>query len=348
MQVSKKKVVTLVATAAALSGLLVLGGPAQAQSSAKGTEKVSRTHPVRHADRPDHAAANATTDAAEDALSRIKSRVRSYVAKHGGKYTFGTYVDATTGDIVIDTNAPADVVSSLTSTGAKVAARAASAGVQVKVNKQRTTDLWHRRDDVPSYYGGGGLLASGALCSAGYTVTNSTGNRWMVSAGHCYAIGTRVNTESNLRYFGTVTNRALASLGQPGLDMELLSGSSYAGRIFTGGVTSTSSIPVVSAGSASVGFNNYCHSGRTTGENCGHTAVSTNAQVCTQTGCKSPVIAFTGGVLSQGGDSGSPFYAKDSRGAFIRGHVIAGNGSTSYAETWNKVAARYGVSIVTG
>ena len=218
----------------------------------------------------------------------------------------------------------------------------------MKVNKKGLSDQFHRRDDTPAFYGGGGLLASNALCSAGYTVTNSSGNRWMVSAGHCYAIGTRVNTESNLRYFGTVTNRALASLGQAGLDMELLNGQSYAGRIFTGGVTSSTSIPVRSAGSASVGYNNYCHSGRTTGENCGHTAVSTTAQVCTQTGCKSPVIAFTGGVLSQGGDSGSPFYAKDSTGAWIRGHVIAGNGSTSYAETWNKVAARYGVSIVTG
>jgi hypothetical protein len=349
MYVSKKKAATLIATAA-VSGLFVLSGPAQAQSSdLKDTERVSRTQPVSHANRPDHAAANATTGATKDALSKIQARVRSYVAKHGGKYTFGTYVDATTGTIVIDTNAPADVVGSLTSTSAKrAAARGGSAGVKVKVNKQRTTDLFHRRDDTPSYYGGGGLRASGALCSAGYTVTNATGNRWMVSAGHCYAVGTRVNTESNLRYFGTVTNRALASLGQPGLDMELLSGSTYAGRIFTGGVTSSTSIPVVSAGSASAGFNNYCHSGRTTGENCGHTAVSTNAQVCTATGCKSPVIAFTGGVLSQGGDSGSPFYAKDSRGAFIRGHVIAGNGSTSYAETWNKVAARYGVSIVTG
>jgi hypothetical protein len=347
MHVSRRKAATFIAAAAALSGLIVLGGPAQAQSSdVKGSEKVARTRPVPHANRPDHAAADAATDAAKDALSKIQARVRNYVAKHGGKYTFGTYVDATTGKVVIDTNAPADVVSSLTATS--TAARQGSGAVQVKVNKQRTTDLWHRRDDIPSYYGGGGLLASGALCSAGYAVTNSTGNRWVVSAGHCYAIGTRVNTESNLRYFGTVTNRALASLGQAGLDMELLSGSSYAGRIFTGGVTSTTSIPVVSAGSASVGYNNYCHSGRTTGENCGHTAVSTNAQVCTQTGCKSPVIAFTGGVLSQGGDSGSPFYAKDSRGAFIRGHVIAGNSSTAYAETWNKVAARYGVSIVTG
>jgi len=30
------------------------------------------------------------------------------------------------------------------------------------------------------------------------------------------------------------------------------------------------------------------------GPNCGHTATSINAQVCTGTGCKSPVIAFTG------------------------------------------------------
>lgn len=350
MRISSKKATLMFATAVAVSSLVALSGPAQAQAAdPKGKEKVTRTQPAPHTSRPDHTASNATTAASQDALSKIQSRVRSYVAKHGGKYTFGTYADATTGKIVIDTNAPADVVASLTSTSAKGAtSRGTAAGVEVKVNKKRTTDLFHRRDDSPAYYGGGGLRASNALCSAGYTVTNSTGNRWMVSAGHCYAIGTRVNTESNLRYFGTVTNRALASLGQPGLDMELLSGSSYAGRIFTGGVTSSTSIPVVAAGSASVGFNNYCHSGRTTGENCGHTAVSTSAQVCTQTGCKSPVIAFTGGVLSQGGDSGSPFYAKDARGAWIRGHVIAGNGSTSYAETWNKVAARYGVSIVTG
>ena len=350
MHVSNKKAAMLIASAVAVSGMAILGGPAQAQpADPKEKEKVSRTQPAPHANRPDRAAAKAIPVATRDSLATIQARVRSYVAKHGGKYTFGTYTDATTGEIVIDTNAPTDVVASLTSTRAKGAVtRGSATGVKVKVNKKRTTDLFHRRDDAPAYYGGGGLRASNALCSAGYAVTNASGSRWMVSAGHCYAIGTRVNTESNLRYFGTVTNRALASLGQAGLDMELLNGSSYAGRIFTGGVTSNTSIPVVSAGSASVGFNNYCHSGRTTGENCGHTAVSTNAQVCTQTGCKSPVIAFTGGVLSQGGDSGSPFYAKNSSGAWIRGHVIAGNGSTSYAETWNKVAARYGVSIVTG
>jgi hypothetical protein len=346
MRISKKTTI-LGVTAAAVSALVAISGPAQAGppgDNGKEKDKGALSQPAPHANRPDHATGKATNDATQDALSKIQSRIRNYVAKHGTKYTFGTYADATTGQIVVDTNAPDNVVTSLTSDTSQKGA----ASTRVKVNKKRLSDQFQRRDDTPAFYGGGGLLASNALCSAGYAVTNSSGNRWMVSAGHCYAIGTRVNTESNLRYFGTVTNRALASLGQAGLDMELLNGQSYAGRIFTGGVTSSTSIPVVSAGSASVGYNNYCHSGRTTGENCGHTAVSTSAQVCTATGCKSPVIAFTGGVLSQGGDSGSPFYAKDSSGAWIRGHVIAGNGSTSYAETWNKVAARYGVSIVTG
>ena len=348
MSIAKKRTVFLIVSAAAVTGLVAAGGPANAGSVSKPKEKLTVSHAAPASQRPDHAAANAASDTSQ-ALTTIQSRVRNYVAKHGTKYTFGTYEDATTGKIVVDTNAPTKLVDSLTTVGsATSAATQRSAGPKVQVNKKSVSDQFNRRDDTPSFYGGGGLLASNALCSAGYAVTNASGNRWMVSAGHCYAIGTRVNTESNVRYFGTVTNRALASLGQAGLDMELLNGQPYAGRIFTGGVTSSSSIPVVSAGSAVVGYTNYCHSGRTTGEQCGHTAVSTTAQVCTQTGCKSPVIAFRGGVLSQGGDSGSPFYAKDASGAWIRGHVIAGDGTTSYAETWNKVAARYGVSIVTG
>ena len=349
MRSMKKKTVVLIA-AAAVTGLVAAGGPAQAKASTdtspdKSRAKVTTSKPAPASERPDSRASRVVPVASQKALTSIQARIRSYVAAHPAKYTFGSYADAA-GKIVIDTDAPAKVVSSLTSVAR--GQRTVAGAAKIKVNKKRVSDQFNRRDDSPAYYGGGGLLASNALCSAGYTVTNSSGNRWMVSAGHCYAIGTRVNTESNARYFGTVTNRALASLGQAGLDMELLNGGSYAGRIFTGGVTSTSSIPVVAAGAASVGYTNYCHSGRTTGENCGHKAVSTSAQVCTATGCKTNVIAFTGGVLSQGGDSGSPFYAKDSRGAWIRGHVIAGNGSTSYAETWTKVAARYGVSIVTG
>jgi hypothetical protein len=46
----------------------------------------------------------------------------------------------------------------------------------------------------------------------------------------------------------------------------------------------------------------------------------------------------TGDTITQGGDSGGTFYAKDSSGAWIRGHVIAGNSTTGYVEPWTVVA----------
>jgi hypothetical protein len=82
-------------------------------------------------------------------------------------------------------------------------------------------------------------------------------------------------------------------------------------------------MPVVRAGDPVVGCSNYCHSGGTTGANCGHTVNSVSAQVCTQTGCKSPVIAYTDGNLIQGGDSGSTFSVKNSTSAWARGINIA-------------------------
>lgn len=285
-----------------------------------------------------------STDASRAALAEVQGRISSYVAKNGTKYTFGSYSDPATGAVVIDSDAPDQVVASVS----ELKGKQGLAHIKVKVRKAKVSDNFNRKDDTAPFYGGGGLSASGSLCSSGYAVKNSAGTRYLTTAGHCYANGVTVRTESGARVVGVVTGRALASLGGGARDMELLAGQSYAGRIFVGGTTSTTSLPVVSAGSATVGFNAYCHSGRTTGEQCGHTATSVTAQVCTTTGCKSPVIAFTGGNLSQGGDSGSPFYAKNASGAYIRGHVIAGNSSTAYAELWSKVASRYGVTIVTG
>jgi hypothetical protein len=344
MRNPKKSLVALIATAAAVTALGAGGGAAQAAPPVKPESAPAQADPNFLAKENAASKGVVSTAASRAALAKVQGRIAAYVAKNGTKYTFGTYADPTTGDVVVDTNAPDSLVTALTS----LKADKGLAGVKVQARKNKTTDVWHRRDDIPAYYGGGGLLASGALCSTGYAVKTWWGGRFMVTAGHCYANGTSVNTESNLRQVGTVSNRALASLGSGPVDMELLSGQSYAGRVFTGGVFSTTSIPVVAAGNAVVGYSNYCHSGRTTGEQCGHTATSVTAQVCTQTGCKSPVIAYTGGTIQQGGDSGGSFYAKDASGAWIRGHVIASSSTVGYVEKWDKVASRYGVSIVTG
>jgi hypothetical protein len=348
MRISKKSsFVAFVATAAALAALGAGGGQAQASSPGAGDKPTTTNAKADPAFLAKERAAGkraVTSAASQTALSTVQTRVAAWVAKNGTRYTFGTYADPATGNVVVDTDAPAGVVASLTD----LKSNKSLAGIKVQTRKVKNSDTYNRRDDIPAFYGGGGLLASNALCSAGYSVQNSVGTRFMVTAGHCYANGTVVNTESNLRPVGTVQNRLLASLGNGPVDMELLGGQAYAGRVFTGGVTSSTSIPVVAAGGAVVGYNAYCHSGRTTGEQCGHTATSINAQVCTQTGCKSPVISYTGGNIQQGGDSGGAFYAKDGSGAWIRGHVIASSSTTGYVEPWTQVVARYGVSITTG
>jgi hypothetical protein len=339
---------TVISTIMAISTTLALLGanPAQAAS-----EKPSfpPTPPVNGKLNPDrNATPNVSTPpGAAKAIVKIQNRVASYVAKHGTSLTFISYVDSSTGKIVLSSNAPTSVLSALTDmTGAGTDEKQAVQKMLVK--RVTTRDVWSRRSDIQPYYGGGGITAGGSICSSGYTVKNSAGTKFMVTAGHCFSSGASVSTESGGNAYGTVSNRHLPTVSGDARDMELIGGKSYTGRIFTGGTSSSTSIPVVSAGEAVVGYTNYCHSGRTTGENCSHKATSIAAQVCTSSGCKSPVIAFTGGTQPQGGDSGSPFYAKDNSGAWIRGHVIAGDGTTSYAEKWTNVASTLGVSIVTG
>jgi hypothetical protein len=296
-------------------------------------------------DRSAHAGAKASPAAAQ-ALKGIQHRIANYVDKHGTKYSFATYLDSDTGRIVLDTTAPASVRSGLTRMSDPAKQRAVA---KAQVRRTAISDAWHRRDDIPSFWGGAGITNSGGICSAGYAVKNVWGSVFSVTAGHCFANGANALVESGLRSYGTVSGRRLPTVTGQAMDMELLGGQSYAGRVYTGGVVSTTSRPVVAAGAASAGYTNYCHSGRTTGENCGHTATSTNAQVCTSSGCKSPVIAFTGGTMIQPGDSGGAFYAIDSAGkAWIRGNVIATNGTTGWAQPFTTVASQYGVSVVTG
>ncbi|MEJ3747936.1 hypothetical protein WEI85_32185 [Actinomycetes bacterium KLBMP 9797] len=323
-------------------------GAGTAQAAPDGGKGATRTltAPMDESLAPDRAArARVTASAAATAaLATVQGRIADYVAKNGTGYTFGSYLDANTGKIVVETDAPASVVASLTTVSTL-----ARTGVATEVRRTTIDDAFHRRDDTPSYWGGAGITSGGGLCSAGFTVANGAGTRFMVTAGHCFANGATVLTESGANTFGTVSNRRLPTVTGHAQDMELIGGQSYAGRVYNGGTTSTTSGPVVAAGGASVGFTNYCTSGRTTGETCGHTATSTTGQVCTQTGCKSPVIVYNGGTLPQGGDSGGAFYAKDASGnVWIRGHHIAGGGGTSYATPWLETQAAYGVSIVLG
>lgn len=328
----KRTIITSLALSAVALGISV--SPAQSLEAKRGAQPTSNDRAVLDAEAAAAQSARKANPGSEAALSAIQANIRRWVEKNGPKHSFASYLDAETGRIVVKSNAPGHVVSSVV--GAH--------GGLVDASADAPTDLASRRDDVSPYWGGAGITASTGTpwCSSGFTVKNSAGTRQMVTAGHCFNNGTTVRTEIGGRYVGTVSSRGL-----PSFDMERITGSSYSPYIYVGGVNSTSSLPVVGAGDSTVGYTNYCHSGRTTGENCGHTVKTNFAQVCTSSGCKYPVTAFTGGVLPQGGDSGSPFYVRDASRAWIRGMVIAGDGTTSYAEKYSRIASYLGVSIVT-
>lgn len=340
----------IVAATATLT--LLSGTPALAAPDVHKTAVTSTAAPGDDPSAPDRSATVKvmSSPATTAALSTIQARIARYVANNGTGYTFGSYVDATTGRIVLNTDAPQSVVSALTELpGAATAERQAVSRMQVQ--RTTTTDMFSRRDDSLPFLGGGGIRVGSNLCSSGYAVRDASATITMITAGHCYAPGSTVQTESGAQTYGTVFNRRLASTTGEPVDLEQISNPDpipYLGRIFIGGVFSSTGLGVLGAGGAFVGYANYCHSGRTTGEQCGHTARSTSGQICTATGCKSPVIVYTGGNIGAGGDSGAPFYAKDARGAFIRGHVIAGINGTGYVQPWTIVTQLLNVTIVTG
>jgi hypothetical protein len=324
-------------TSAVVAALAITLGAASANAEGKPNAGTQGAAPAVAADVAAGKAAPAVSQAVSQASFTIQNRIVSYVQANGTRSTFGAYVDRSIGKVVLETDAPGDVVNALVG----------SFGGMVEVRKQTITDDFSRKSDTPSFWGGAGVTPSVGTpwCTDGYVVQNSAGTRFMVDAGHCFSNGQTAVTENGGLTVGVASGNGL-SVGQ---DMVLLSGQSYSPSIYTGGVDDSVNAHIASAADPVVGFNNYCTSGRTTGANCGHTDLDNNATVCTQTGCKSPVIAYNGGNLPQGGDSGAPFYV-NSIGApdmHIRGHHIAGGGGTSFAELFSRVANRFGVSIVT-
>jgi hypothetical protein len=254
------------------------------------------------------------------------------------KFSYASHLDLETGNVVLQTDAPASVTDPLTKEFAGVIELREAKPVQ---------DLFHRRDDIAPFWGGASIQSGGGTCTAGFAVRKPSGQRFLTTAGHCYAIGANVRTPMS-RLVGSVTERGTLNSWWffDNRDMELIGGQSYAGRVYVGGTTSSSSKAVVGAGDPVAGVTGYCASGQTTGEQCNQTVQSTGAIVCTQTGCKWPVIEYTGGP-SQPGDSGAPFYLPGASGqVFARGAVIAGNGTQSYAEKWSRISSTFNVSIV--
>ncbi|CAL9426476.1 hypothetical protein SUDANB95_01949 [Actinosynnema sp. ALI-1.44] len=265
----------------------------------------------------------------------IRDRVLDHVAANGTTHEFSVYRDLDAGTVVVGTNAPADVLARLIDGHADV----------VRTVGQGVEETASRKSDSAPFYGGAGIRPSGGTdkCSTGFTVKNAAATRFMVTAGHCYPNGQVAVTENGGVTVGTVTNGTSTTH-----DMALLKNQSYAPRIYLGGVDSSTSAPVLSAMDPLMDVGGYCHSGRTTGEQCGHKVVDADAMACTKNGCKDHVVSFTLGVLPDLGDSGGPFFAKSGTNILIRGIVFGRNltDMTGWVEPYSRIKAQLGVTVV--
>jgi hypothetical protein len=276
-----------------------------------------------------------------DIAKKTADSIREEIAGRGfgrgaQKFSYSSHLDLQTGRVVLQTDAPASVTERLVEEHPEIELRDAAP----------VERLFHRRDDIPSFWGGASIQSGGGTCSTGFAVRKPSGTRFMTTASHCFAVGAPVSTPTG-RLVGTVTQRGMQGSFWPwdNRDVELIGGQSYAGRVYTGGVFSTSSKAVVGAGDPVAGFGGYCSSGQTTGEQCGQVVLSTDALLCAGGSCDWPTIMYVGGP-ARPGDSGGPFYLPNAAGqVFASGSVIAGDGTTSFAARWSVMAGAMGVSI---
>jgi len=308
--------------------VIVLPSGANGQKLAADAGKIGLSVRVEHRD------INAET--VELVYGRLEE-VYSDPSLGGGAYVF--YFDPALGKIAVSGAAPARVFEALLGPFAKY--------VEYRQGDVRRLS---RHADTEPFWGGAEVRDNaGSLydCTTGFSVKNASGTRFMTTAGHCFTLNEEVFSPGNGLRMGKITNRAAF----PQKDMELIGTETYGTRIYVGGAAG-GSLPVNGAGNPVVGFANYCHSGASTFENCGHRVTSLNGQFCDAAGCTPDLAVFRDGVLPVGGDSGSPFYVRstDNTSVGMRGMVIARNFATNdvYAHKWTTIRDTFGVSIVTG
>lgn len=170
--------------------------------------------------------------------------------------------------------------------------RAAAARAVLAAGEAAVVEVDHLPQEEINMYGG--LSITG--CTSGFTVRNSAGTRGISTAGHCG----NSQTLSGI----ALTFRGEAYSGSYDIQWHNASGHTYTNTIKVS--TSTRSITGTrSRGSQTVG-SQVCKQGRTTGYTCG--TISTTSY-CASGACTWVRVAGNGVNLSEGGDSGGPWFS---------------------------------------
>lgn len=264
------------------------------------------------------------------------------------QFDIGVLFDAALGKIRIMTNAPEYVYESL------------EAELAGKVAVQRDMPTPARTEDYQPHWGGAEIG-----CTSGFSVKTDTGKHRMLGAGHCAPVGTTIDSSEGST-FGEVTRNLWWGLGGNRDDMALIGRGwneiTMDPRIYVGGVVSTTSAGVLSAGLASQSAD-YCFSGATAGTRCNLRMTDPDYGQCMDGNpdvCWYNLQYFEGppGSGVCGGDSGAPYFLDVNdytpTNVYIRGMVVGqldtGNCATNFVaivEKWPKIASALDVTIKT-
>lgn len=192
-----------------------------------------------------------------------------------------------------------------------------------------------------------------AYCTSAFVIKVGTQLR-QLTANHCFrntqgTYGPDVYVANSPYYYGTLQTAP----SFPTYEFRSMNITNcyctYAGRIYVGSATSSSTAPVHSAAPPCVGCSPYYYSGGSSGEHGGGTVTSTSASFCDASGCTYYLVKVSGQALTKGGDSGAPMYAKGTDGSVsVRGVAVGDDGSYNYYENWSTISNYYGATIVTG
>lgn len=170
--------------------------------------------------------------------------------------------------------------------------RAAAARAVLGAQEAAVVEVDHLPQEEISMYGGLAI----STCTTGFTVRTSSGTRGVSTAGHCG------NTQSLSGY--ALTFRGEAYSGSYDIQWHNASGHTFPNTIKVG--SSTRSITGTRTRANQTVGSQVCKQGKTTGYTCG--TISTTSY-CASGACTWVRVAGNGTNLSEGGDSGGPWFS---------------------------------------
>jgi hypothetical protein len=184
-----------------------------------------------------------------------------------------------------------------------------------------------RFNNNPNYLGGNRIYAGNMECTGGFSILNATGQRYALTAGHCFRLNDRVFLERSNNFFGTVQFGHYND--SVNIDMELVGVDVYRGGIWIGPVEGDlDTRPVRSARNSCRGCE-IDFDGSVTGQSRGHLVSEGNSTDCIRLIDDNAVVCHVvevrgdnGAALCRGGDSGGPVFAFDGQGGVIAVGII--------------------------